>query len=556
MTDVKAHIPIPLALENERLRGVIYGDPGCLAGDTHIRFQVRVGDRIRNSLGGSLERLYQRFNHIEVPGKGFYQREVTKDARFFVPSITDDGKVVQNEVLKVLDAGSKFLYELSTASGNVIRGSGDHEFLTPSGLVNLFDLSPGDAILANPKVKSVGRQSRMTRPRWLVKYHPSQRWKTVEGKYRYCRVVVARAIIEAATNMMTPEEYRDALNTWEPEKIDLLWTVPADSDVHHIDENPLNNDLHNLLIVSPHEHYKVHQNEVHERIAYYVEEDTVFDIKAVGDEQAYDLVCAEPYRNFVANDLVTHNTGKSTLAATFPKPLVVDTDAGLISVALQGRVLEQFEPTGYKDLENLYIYVKQNSERYETIIIDSFTELQRMLLDEIVDDGATRDEAKGKLNSITRFVPEQGEYLANQRQLRRVLDSFRRLDKHIILTAGVRMRGMQRTPDCAPGALSIISYWSSFIGEIVTHAEDANAPLKRFIVWEPTDQRLAKSRFSGFGRFMELPPVDPESPGYTGKTGYDVLLEGLKKSYRDVPNGAFDVEHVPNTKANERKEEG
>lgn len=235
--------------------------------------------------------------------------------------------------------------------------------------------------------------------------------------------------------------------------------------------------------------------------------------------------------------------GKTVAATSFPKPLVVDTDGGLVSVALHGRVLERFDPTGYKDLENLYVFIKNNADRYESIVVDSFTELQRGLLDEIVDDGATRDEAKGKLNSITRFVPEQGEYLANQRQLRRILDAFRRLDKHVILTAGVRMRGAQRTPDCAPGALSIIGYWSSFIGEIVTHAESADAPLERYLVVEPTEQRIAKSRYAGFGRFMRLP-----APG-EATTAYDVIMEGVKKSYVDVPEGAYDVSHTPPTKA-------
>lgn len=256
------------------------------------------------------------------------------------------------------------------------------------------------------------------------------------------------------------------------------------------------------------------------------------------NEHARGVVYADP------------GAGKTTFALSFPKPLVIDTDAGLVSVALYGREAEMFDPTGYKDLENLYLYVKQNADRYESIIIDSFTELQRLLLDEIVDDGAQRDEAKGKLNSITRFVPEQGEYLANQRQLRRVLDSFRRLNKNVILTAGVRMRGMQRTPDCAPGALSIVSYWSSFIGEIITHAESPDAPLKRYMVFEPTAERMAKTRYAGIGRYIELPPVDPSDPGYTGKSGYDVFMEGVQRSYTNAANANYDVVHVPPTKAN------
>lgn len=237
-------------------------------------------------------------------------------------------------------------------------------------------------------------------------------------------------------------------------------------------------------------------------------------------------------------------TGKTTLAASFPRPLVIDTDAGLISVALHGTVLERFEPTGYKDLEQLYVFVKANTERYDSIVIDSFTELQRLLLDEIVDDGAARDEAKGKLNSITRFVPEQGEYLANQRQLHRILHEFRKLGKHMVLTAGVRMRGMQRTPDMAPGALTIVNHWASWIGEIVTHAIDAESPLERYIVFEPTAERMAKSRFSGFGRFMRLPAPGEE------KTGFDVLIDGLKASFTEQAAANYDVQHVPPTKQN------
>lgn len=249
----------------------------------------------------------------------------------------------------------------------------------------------------------------------------------------------------------------------------------------------------------------------------------------------------EGFRGVVYGD---PGVGKSTLLSSFPRPLIVDTDAGLISVALHGTVLERFEPTGYKDLEDLYVFVKNNSDRYDTIGIDSFTELQRLLLDEIVDDGAKRDEAKGKLNSITRFVPEQGEYLANQRQLHRILHAFRRLGKHVVLTAGVRMRGMQRTPDMAPGALTIVNHWASFIGEIVTHAADAESPLERYIVFEPTAERMAKSRFSGFGRFMRLPAPGEE------QSGYDVLHAGLKASFSVEAAAAYDAVHVPPTKKN------
>lgn len=193
--------------------------------------------------------------------------------------------------------------------------------------------------------------------------------------------------------------------------------------------------------------------------------------------------------------------GKTTLAATFPRPLIVDVDGGLIAVALDGTDALVITPSGYKDLEDLYQWVKQHAGEVESIVVDSVTELQRLLVDQIVDEG------KGKTGrgsqSITDFVPEQAEYLANQRQIHRFLYALKQLGKHVIVTAGVRERGVKRCPDVTPGLLTIVNHWSSVTGELLNI--DKNGEIRRVLITQPSNTREAKTRFSSLTPYVENP---------------------------------------------------
>ncbi len=193
--------------------------------------------------------------------------------------------------------------------------------------------------------------------------------------------------------------------------------------------------------------------------------------------------------------------GKTTLAATFPRPLIVDVDGGLIAVALDGTEALVVNPQGYRDLELLYSWVKQHADEVDSIVVDSITELQRLLVDQIVDEGKGKT---GKASqSITDFVPEQAEYLANQRQIHRFLYALKQLGKHVIVTAGVRERGVKRCPDVTPGLLTIVNHWSSVTGELVN--ADKDGEIRRVLVTQPSNIREAKTRFSSLLPYVENP---------------------------------------------------
>lgn len=208
--------------------------------------------------------------------------------------------------------------------------------------------------------------------------------------------------------------------------------------------------------------------------------------------------------------------GKTTLALTFPRPLIIDTDGGLISGAIQGMSGVSYEPNGWKEFEALYFWAKERRDQFDTIVFDSITTLQRLLLDEIVDD--VGDE-KDKRKAIMEFVPEQSMYLANQRQMARILTDFRRLGKHMVVTAGVRQKSSAGGspigplfPDVSPGFMSILNHWSSVIAELVVRDTDQAGNVldqpARALMTGPSSIRTSKSRFRSLLPMVPAPTYE------------------------------------------------
>jgi len=150
-------------------------------------------------------------------------------------------------------------------------------------------------------------------PRVIVntKYHPFAAEKLVDG-YVYQRVARARLVVEAALNNMPYDEFVHALKHNEGVSMTLRY-LPEDWDVHHEDEDTMNDDLSNLRAMPHVEHARLH-GKVENFGIEYVREVRVASVEADGSEMTYDIQMDDPARNFVANGIVVHNTGKSLLA--------------------------------------------------------------------------------------------------------------------------------------------------------------------------------------------------------------------------------------------------
>lgn len=194
------------------------------------------------------------------------------------------------------------------------------------------------------------------------------------------------------------------------------------------------------------------------------------------------------------------DVGKTTLAATWPRPFFIDTDHNLISIAVAGYEPMVFAPNKYEDFEPLLWWAKERRGDFDTFVVDSVPTLQSLMLNEVHDLGVIHDTKQGKtIDPMMKFVPQQGEHLAQQKQLERILHNLGQFRKHIVLTAGVQEDGALRRPQMSPGNYNnLMQYWPSLMGElvVVTHhpktGEEFPKPKRYLITESPLHATKAK----------------------------------------------------------------
>jgi hypothetical protein len=210
--------------------------------------------------------------------------------------------------------------------------------------------------------------------------------------------------------------------------------------------------------------------------------------------------------------------GKTTLALSFPRPLVIDTDDGLVSVAYRNPndpLGVRYAPEGYRDLEALYYYIRDNAARFDTVVIDSIDELSGLLITELTNEHASAEE-HAKRPLLMSLIPEQIEYLGNQQQVRNLLRLLTGLRKHVVITSGYRRPHVDQAsstyypggPDVAPSVAKVLGKWSSIFGHLQAGITDEalGAGEHRVLFTKPKPDRLAKSRFDDLTPYV----IDPD----------------------------------------------
>jgi hypothetical protein len=134
--------------------------------------------------------------------------------------------------------------------------------------------------------------------------------------------------------------------------------------------------------------------------------------------------------------------GKTTLACSghahpkMGKTVVANIEGGMLSVS-KTSALTTDQLRTMAELEELFACIAHRKAGFEdvrTIVIDSGTELQTVLLDEIVDDASKRG---GKARTGPDDVQLQ-DYGTCTKRMQRLFRQFRDLPCHVIVTALVR----------------------------------------------------------------------------------------------------------------------
>lgn len=294
---------------------VLVGVPGCLTGDTIVDYKRGSRPSARPI---RLDDLYRKFNGLPTSTRPW----VDTTAPTFLHSLDPDGTVFYNRIVSVIDSGMKFVRTLRFSDGSSLTLTEDHPVCTPGGVFTpAGELEVGATVLARGSMKPVGQGGRVLDarpPRIIVntKYHPYGSIKFVqEGEffYEYKRVARARLVVEAHMNGMAYEEFVQVLNGNEAVATTLRYLEPI-YEVHHVDENTLNDALSNLMVLHKVDHAREHGKSENFNVEY-VKEVSVVSVEVhEHPAQTYDVQMDMPANNFVANGVIVHNTGKSLVA--------------------------------------------------------------------------------------------------------------------------------------------------------------------------------------------------------------------------------------------------
>ncbi len=290
---------------------VLVGPPGCLHEDTQLLYKRGVRNSGRPI---TLKELYEKFNGLPSSSKGWENpHEPT-----YLHSVADDGRVFYNRVLAVLDSGEKPVVRVVLDNGTELVATPDHPILSAEWeFIQAGHLSSGDEVLLKGSMLPVSRggknlHARPPRVVVNVKNHPhgsAKRVQSGEFFYSYKRVARARLAVEAHMNQMGLDEFVRLLDG-RSSGLRGLRFLPSEMEVHHIDEDTMNDSLGNLMVLHKVEHAREHSKLENFGVEYTTTA-RVVSVATAGTAHTYDIQMAAPANNFAANGIFVHNTGKS-----------------------------------------------------------------------------------------------------------------------------------------------------------------------------------------------------------------------------------------------------
>lgn len=316
---------------------LITGKTGCVSGDTELR--------LNRALKGYRQTIAQEC---------LTRQQVRGPARHEIPTFTRSllgERIGLQPVRDIVYSGVRPTYFLRVHNGPTLRATADHGILTPDGFVPLGDLRPGQEVCGErpgyhpPPAEAKPRYHRVS----CLWFHPyASRW-TARGVNRVLATVPAhRLVAEAALNGLEYGAFVAICRQDADRAATLQFLNPAEFAVHHRDRDPFNNKLENLQVLTHQAHQQLHgqscaRNFGDGRLG----EWRVLSVEARGEEDTFDVQCPDPYHNFVANGLVVHNSGKTSLSATLADYLwetyhrvllLASCDGGAVPTVVQRRI--------------------------------------------------------------------------------------------------------------------------------------------------------------------------------------------------------------------------
>lgn len=302
------------AVEKEKV--LIADEMGCISGNAMISLN-RAGKGFKIKLSDA----YKRFHGLDHKHWNWDSNIPT-----YARTLTQSGELRLNCVIDILNKGIQEVVELQLESGKSIVLTPDHEVITSDYLwTETQNLCPGSEILTNgkPVCKECGSSEDIITYKY-AKFRGycckcMYRIKRAKPTYKNGKCVDSDGYIRLSgyfnhpranhgqvyEHIIVMENHLGRLLDWPQEQI------------HHINGDKTDNRFKNLTIVNTSEHHTIHHKHLNfngDNVQFLPIEDKVKSVKNAGTTNVYDVVMADPNHNFVANNIIVHNCGKTVQA--------------------------------------------------------------------------------------------------------------------------------------------------------------------------------------------------------------------------------------------------
>ncbi len=201
-------------------------------------------------------------------------------------------------------------------------------------------------------------------------------------------------------------------------------------------------------------------------------------------------------------------TGKTLLSCLAPKPLVINCEGGLLCLDKfkhhpEVRDIDVMTPKTIKDIQEVWDDLYENKLTYETVILDSLSEIQKMSLDEILED----PKRKGDKDDATLK-----DYSKNTVQIRKLVRAFRDLDINVVMTcldmeSKDEHDGTLRIMPALTPKLSVeVMGYMDTVGYLMASQDAEGKPVRKLLT-QPWGKYQAKDRSGKLGMGMTNPTM-------------------------------------------------
>lgn len=194
----------------------------------------------------------------------------------------------------------------------------------------------------------------------------------------------------------------------------------------------------------------------------------------------------------------TSGSGKTVLASTFPKPLFIDMEGGMASIADKKPLRYPKDPkqvvSTLKELRKAYEVCKAALDAgdapFETIVLDSVSEMQELVMLDVL--------GTFQANRIYDDQPTQTDYGKANRDTIKIIRSFLRLPAHIVFTNVIAPKEYEEDT-AAPSFVGkqvgpVVSRLVDAIGYTFTLLGDNKEDVKFMVSFANTPEHVGKDR--------------------------------------------------------------